>query len=341
MRELTLNVIYTPGTVGHLSLLIWSMLDHSNCRFRLVANGCSPDEMALLRRLCEQSPRLAFLALPTRSMMPHGQALNHLQADTEGDRFAFLDSDICAVGPLPARILELSPGHKVCCCYPATVSRYPKRSERPTQSNLEEETCTYLAVYDNDAVRKLRQSTGIGFGKYEWPEIPRQQQERLIRMGLKRPHYKTAQLLSFLILQPDERPVVLRSQALMHIGGFSGWMSRDRHGPGSRLAAAVGRLAGPRLKELIDRLLRWNAKELRRRRRQDVSHYFGRFFEALFAGESLPEPPKTGDATIDHQVQVATQVITTVFEKHGSHHVTTYSRAHHGRVGPGLPQTGA
>ena len=47
-----------------LSLLIWSMLEHSNCHFRLVGNGCSPEEMALLRRLSEQSPRLAFLALP-------------------------------------------------------------------------------------------------------------------------------------------------------------------------------------------------------------------------------------------------------------------------------------
>ena len=333
-RELTLNVIYTRGTVRSLSLFIWSMLDHADCRFRLVANGCTSEEMAFLRRLAAHSPRLSFLALPTKLVMLHGQALNYLQARTDGDRFGFLDSDIIAAERLPATLLAPLAECTMRCCFPASVIIGPDLD--PMTALVEPLCCTYLAVYDNHALTAFIRSTGIGFDKYLWSEIPGQYQQQLTGLGLERARYDTAQLLTLLLANPDQRPWIVPADGLVHIGGFSQITGKTDPSRMTAIKRAVHRLPGARLQDAMMSVIEmfrprrqhggtepeWEARRRYHGQKKVVSRYFGALFDALIAGDRLPDPPRTTDSRLDGRVRRATCAIVASFEKHGVRHTT-------------------
>ena len=44
-HELVFNIVFTPATFRWLHLFTLSLIEHSRVRFRLIANGCSPDEV--------------------------------------------------------------------------------------------------------------------------------------------------------------------------------------------------------------------------------------------------------------------------------------------------------
>ena len=298
----TLNVIYTRGTVRCLSLLVWSLLEHSDYRFRLVANGCLPDEASVLQRLAEQSPRCSFLPLPTKTIMPHGQALNYLQAATTGNVFGFLDSDIFAVDRLPA-MLDLAAGRKACFCYPATIGRH---HDDVVPKALAQLSCTYFALYDAQLVAQLMDTTGVGFDKYLWSEIPREHRQHLTRLSAERPKYDTGQLLSLLLLDAGETPLVVEAPQLIHIGGFSRVAADSR----PRRASLLGRLR----RSISHR----TAKEVRHRTKHDVGRYFSDVLEALVAGQVVPQPTDTGDDAINQKVRSAIDILTRVVQTRGA-----------------------
>ncbi len=96
--KLTVNIVYTPGTVSMLSFMVHSLLYWSDCSFRLVSNACLPPERRYLQSLCKVNPRLEFWTLPAKKVWPHSQALIYLHALTSGSMFGFMDSDIFATG---------------------------------------------------------------------------------------------------------------------------------------------------------------------------------------------------------------------------------------------------
>ncbi|RSM53954.1 hypothetical protein DMB66_37900 [Actinoplanes sp. ATCC 53533] len=106
----TVNVIYTRGTVAALARFAPLFTDHTGWRYRLVANGCTPDEVALLHRIAAVSDRLSVHNLESDEVVPHGETLCRL-ADTFTDEpyFAFMDSDIVVTAdftPLVVSLLE-------------------------------------------------------------------------------------------------------------------------------------------------------------------------------------------------------------------------------------------
>ena len=76
--------------------------------FRLVSNSCLPPERRFLEQLSRQDIRLSFWAIPAKTRLPHGHALNYVQAMTRGDYFCFMDSDIFATGCFFGRIHPVS-----------------------------------------------------------------------------------------------------------------------------------------------------------------------------------------------------------------------------------------
>ena len=333
---LTLNVIYTRGTITRLSFLVWSLLEHSEYCFRLVANGCTFAEMAALQRLAARSPRLSFVALPAKGIMPHGQALNYLQAGTRDERFGFIDSDIFTVDPLPTR--QMLTDAKACMCSPSTLFR---SSEDSMPANLGAAPCTYLAVYDNAALTKVIRSAGIGFDKYHWPEIAPEHQQHLIRLGVGRTAFDTAQLVTLLLLEPGETPHSLRTSQLIHIGGFSRSTTRREHfGPLGALRRVRHRVNGERVKELAARIYSsllglepgarttavWVRRATKDVRKRVVTGYVADLIDALLAGAPPPWRPGTGDAYVDGKLEEATRVITALFEKYGADHLAVEHR---------------
>lgn len=240
MRELSrfrFNVLYTPGTVSLLQLFVFSWLRWLHCSFRLVANGCSADEVHILQTLCHRHPRLEFLAIPTRQMMPHDQALSYLHTLEDAEFFCFMDSDILATGDF---VSELTPclssyagvfsGSPVFCQEDERIlpMDFPKMLGRFNRTNRG--VClgsTYLALYDNRVLTRVMTSTGVSFERYLWADVPAQYQHWLAEKGLRKESYDTGKLLNLLLLAQKGHLIFQDSPHLLHISGITKQMLRE------------------------------------------------------------------------------------------------------------------
>ncbi len=228
---LCFHIIYIPGTVKPLQLLLHSLLKWSDCTFRLVANGCSADEVCALQRLCANNPRLSFMALPTSQLLIHGDALNYLQAQCQDAYFCFMDSDIYAVAPFMPDFLPLLTQYSG--IFSGMPLRYPQSglavpagqtfwagpyTHAPTGICL---GSTFFAIYNNQVITEIRRTTGIGFTKYCWEAIPPAYQVRIKALGLCHEIYDTGKVLNLILYLHN---YALRQQpcpALCHIEAVS------------------------------------------------------------------------------------------------------------------------
>ena len=331
--DMVFNIIYTPGTAGYLSFFVWSLLKWTPVSFRLISNGCLPQEQRFLAKLCRQDPRLDYWAIPTKTSLPHGQALNYLQAMSHRDDFCFMDSDIFAIGNFCAEIEpHLSGQAGVFGGMPVWV----KAQEEILPAGFHQLTgmfnrtaeglplgSTFFAVYNNRVLTEIMQATGIGFEEYRWADIPAQAQAQLRRLGLAIDSYDTGKLLNLLLLANDFSLTNLDLSSLCHIGGTSLHVlstatfksARSRIGDklmGWGFAAAV--MYWRRMWAVSSYKERYaNAPQAefnlnvqqRLDRRNPVRQYFLRLLNALFQGaDPLPELV-TGDAETDEKARLA------------------------------------
>jgi hypothetical protein len=101
----TINVIYVRGAVTTLARFAPLLTQHTPWSYRLVANGCTDDEVALLRRIAANGGRLSVHDLQTPQVLPHGKVLR-LLADTftDDEFFAVMDSDIAVTADITATL---------------------------------------------------------------------------------------------------------------------------------------------------------------------------------------------------------------------------------------------
>ena len=77
---MTFQVLFVPGAVRDLRVFLPSLAAWSRgCRFRLISNGCTPEEDRLLQQAARLSPCFEFFRLPGRRAWEHGDALSFLQ----------------------------------------------------------------------------------------------------------------------------------------------------------------------------------------------------------------------------------------------------------------------
>jgi hypothetical protein len=102
------NVVVTPETWPVLRYFVASQIAHSGARFRLVANGCSADEVTLLRTFADVFPgRVVEVFEACERMQAHGVALERVLVERDDDGFfAMSDPDILAGGPFVADFAE-------------------------------------------------------------------------------------------------------------------------------------------------------------------------------------------------------------------------------------------
>jgi hypothetical protein len=319
-KRLTFNIVCTPGSAQYAAFFVLSLCKWSTCSFRLVANGCAPDEMRVLESACNRDAALEFLALPTKSTVPHGQALSFLQMQERSDVFCFVDSDILATSDfLSGLIPYLGPYAGVFSAspvwltdeetiLPAAFQRMAGRYSR-TDGNV----ClgsSYFAIYDNRVLTRTIQSTGIGFNRYEWADIPNEYQSQLAQMGLRKAGYDTGKLLNLLLLNQGERLLFQESPALQHIGGIS-TVAAEYSSPVFQVRMYLSRL--PVLRRLPmprpgSRDIRVSTAELLarrkvRERKVKTCRYVGELLRALFQERALPMKPNLGDPQIDERLE--------------------------------------
>jgi len=312
---LTFNVIYLPETVRYLSLFVFSLLEWSGCRFRLVANGCSDEERELLRRLCEQDDRLEFLALPMTEVVPHYRALEFLRDRERSDHFCFMDADIMAVGEFEHEILSrlercagVFSGLPIWCTEAETL--LPPRARRVVgrYHRTDQGLClgtTYVAAYDNRKLGDLMSASGIGLRDYPWETIPEEHRRRLVEMGMRRDKFDTAKVANLLLQARGERLEFVDCDGLLHIGGYDARTLAER---------GEGLLRARSLRHLVRRVRGLSAP--RNRKRVHTCRHFVRVLEAVFRGETVPEPPSLGDSRIERRVRDFTDGIVALHERH-------------------------
>lgn len=342
--KLQVNIIYTPGTVKHLSFFVWSLLKWSDCSFRLVANGCQPVERRYLQALCAQDERLEFWAMPTKSSLPHGQVLNYLQAMNSSAHFCFMDSDIFATGDFLTEIIPqlvahagLFSGMPIWVKKEEEVLPHDFRHMVGTFNRTDKEVClgsTYVALYDNHMLTEIMQSTGIGFEEYRWHEIPKDVQDKLINLGLEKDSYDTGKVLNLLLLSQGSKLLNLELPNLCHIGGTSFQVHYDTQ-PLSFKRRILNQLMHTKLGYLLKMLQKrrtianyqkryqdapeaefhLNTKQ-RSQQRNPVRQYLLLLINALFQSTPIPPLPTMGDKEVDARLSTAKEQLLLLFEEY-------------------------
>lgn len=291
---LTLNVIYTPDTVLPLSRFALTLLRWSDCLVQLVANGCTAAEQAHLQALAQGNPRLAFLSLSAAEPLAHGQALNRLHDLCDEPAFAFVDSDIFAVGPFMPDGLAAP---LTCFLPPAVFWTQTEEMRRRQQQRM---GCTYFALYNNQVLRELRRRWGIGFDKVRWEGLSQTQQAPLQALDYVQPRYDTGKLLNALLAAAGGRVAFANPANLRHLGGSS----RVRL---TRKLTWRGRI--------MELLTAWRTAPHRREIRQakqQTGAYFAGLLDALAQGHPLPDLPP-GDAYVRNKIAGMTAEIVQLY----------------------------
>jgi hypothetical protein len=314
------NIIYTPGTVKHLSFFVWSLLKWTPASFRLV------------------------WAIPTKAGLPHGQALNYVHALTRSDHFCFMDSDIFATGDFIAEIMPYLSDHAGIF---GGMPIWVKAAEEVFPAGFRSMTgmfnrtadglplgSTFFAIYNNHLLTETMQSTGIGFDEYRWTEVPSQVQGQLHALDLAIDTYDTGKLMNLLLLSNNGKLINLDLPSLCHIGGTSFQVFYD-HNPRSIKRKIVEMLPGGWLQGTVARWresrsvagyrtryacapeaeFQLNAAQ-RMSRRNPVRQYFLRLLNALFQGAPPAPPLVTGDDETDAKALKARDHLLALFEEH-------------------------
>jgi hypothetical protein len=331
--ELLFNIIYTPGTVRCLSPFIQSLLDWSDCSYRLIANGCTDDEIALLGAICELDRRLELLVMPEKRMIPHGDMLEYMQEITDSDYYCFMDSDILATGPFMDDFRnDLNSSEVFSSGLPLwgtekdfTIPAYFDHMHglHAFSSNGMTIACDYFVIYDNKAFAETLAATGMGMKVIGWDNIPAEHQKALQGLDQKFGDYDTGKVFTLLMAARGARVKFRKSNALKHIGGFAsvgehtGRMlySRGRMDDFAySLPRAIGR-AAIRLNDIWNALKygpKYNTRRenislaSRNRRRITTARYFYLLLTGLLDDQPVPEVPVLGDAGAERRVREVT-----------------------------------
>jgi len=336
---LTFHIIYMPGIVRYMTLFLFSLLKWSDCSFRLVSNGCSPDELRHLRKLSDSDSRLELVVLPDNRLTRHGRALSYLWSLERSDYFCFMDSDIFASGEfLHELVPELShhagvfSGSPVWCSDEEQIlaERFQRMAGRYNRSDTG--VClgsTYVAMYDNRVLTSLIQSTGIDFRRYRWDGIPEEYQDQIADLGLKKKRYDTSKVLSLLLLAQGRGIIFKEVSSLHHIGGIDTGIAREGDLFEVRADSAQKRLHSlwSRMRRRAEQLQQFHRPSPARterkvlRAKSEKKHvtcrYFRQLLDALCEGRPSPSLPVLGDAGIEKRIQFVTESIVKLHEEFG------------------------
>lgn len=336
---LTFHIIYTSGSVHGLLPLVNTLLRHSNCHYRLVANGCSPDELAYMERYAEQSIRLSVTRLPAKQQMNHGVALNQLLTQASDRYFCFMDSDILAAGDFMAELQPLlSDAAGVFSAWPLMVRNQEKvlQAHHKYIGGHHQTTPTgvclggsYFAMYNRAALTAAMKYAPAGFGASYRRQLPQATRALLKRVGQERLFYDTGRLLNLILIDQGYTLHTLETDRLCHIGSYSMLTSNARQPPPASPFSVrtstrrVAKYLVRTVKEVINgqTYRRWVNRQLfdapqkqqKRQLRREVALYFSALLQALAEGATLPDRVVLNDPEFDPRIERATELLLTAW----------------------------
>ena len=334
--RLQFNIIYTPETVRYLTPFVTTLLQWSDCRYRLIANGCHPHEVELLQSIADLDERLELLVMPGIRMIPHGDMLNYLQEREQSAYFCFMDSDVVATGPF----LEEFRGHiEASDCFSSCLPLWHNDEDIVIPDWLKHMhgihayttdgrtiACDYFVVYDNAKLTRAMQDSGVSMAVVGWQDLPDAAKTTLNQMGQQKKDYDTGKVLTLLMADNGDTVTYRDSDTLKHIGGFTEVGARKgallySRGTVDRLANRVPGLVGNSLIRAADG---WYARRggdpskslperrllaSRIRRRTATARYFYLLLVGLMDDKPVPEVPRLGDPAAEERIGVVSREI--------------------------------
>ena len=104
------NIVVTGHTFWHLRFFVCSLVHNSDAQFRLVANYCEPEALALMETYAAAHPDqvVEVMDVSPAEMLAHGVAMDRVRGSRDdGELFCFVDPDIKATGSFLRPFLEL------------------------------------------------------------------------------------------------------------------------------------------------------------------------------------------------------------------------------------------
>lgn len=295
-RDLTFHIVLVPGAFTVQGCYILGMLRRLPCSFRLVSNGCSPDENRRIKQFCQTGKRLDLVVLPHDAMVDHGTALNTLQQMETSDYFCFMDADILASQNFLKELLPLMSGHAAVfsgrplwqtqpeTVLPAAQKRIMGRYLRTHSGVLL--GGSYFAVYRNNLLKSIVREYGICFHRLNWQDLPPRVSLLMVKMGLPAAYYDTGKILNILLREQGFDLAYHEPEGLLHIGGLS-----------CNVAVASKTSPAPHHPPQATRL-KWQ-----------LSSHFLKWHRALVSGSPLPPTPSIEEPEIMEKIERAKEQI--------------------------------
>lgn len=308
------NIVWTGDVFDHLQVFTASVLAHSGARFRFVANGCPPAQIAAMERFAELHPGRVVEVLDVSSprMVNHGTALDAVFARRDdGELFSFIDPDILAVQPFLPLFASALDHHDAVTSGKEVWSDTHVRPEGHTGVNGEYFYdrdgfvfgCPHLAVYRRSALDDTIGRWGVGFGSGGDHNISEAARRRLDEFGRGYWIYDTGKIVNILLQADGHTLTHVENPDLVHVGGVSHFlappMTPDGHAPvWGENQPDWGEWDG-----MADRFA--------------VARFTADVIRAAFAGRPGPQLPASVDAGIRARLEDLRVVVEKVATEHG------------------------
>ncbi len=262
------NVIFVRHSVAELLPFFRSLLEHTDSRYRLVANGCTAPERAMLIAAAASAPsRVDYHEGSSDDVLLHGDMLEHLLALESNEYFVFVDSDVLAIGPASFDGLLPDETEGARC---SALPLWHRTSERVAPSGFRilggrfvevEDSdvvvgCSYAAGYRTDRLRAIMTGRKIRLAKTRAEQLPGDVRDELARRNLDFDVYDTLKVANILLHGAGWPVSMVELENIVHVGALSA-----PHDPGGRSLRHGAKMllgnAGPWL-----RIFQWRSQGL-------------------------------------------------------------------------------
>lgn len=304
------NVVLTRTTFTYLRYFVASQLAHTEARYRLVANGCPPDQIELMEQFREAHDEqvVEVLDVSPTLMVSHGVALDRVRASRhDGEYFCLIDPDIKANARFVPEFTALLADHAVVT---SGTEVWSDDNVVPDWQVAVPGECFFdrdgfvfgsphLAIYERAALDGTVGRWNVGLGS-TGPDLAGPARARMAEVGRRYFAYDTAKIVNVLLQADGHRLVHRDLRQLVHIGGLAHYLS-----PGGYRENAAG-----------EREPKWAVHE-HMAARHEVTRYTARALRALADGDPPPPVPDGLDGSMRSRLELVRREVTDMVERYG------------------------
>ena len=299
------NVVWTGSVFPYLRYFVASQIAQSDAKFRFVANGCPPDQVALMERFAERHPRVVDVLDVSTEMVAHGVALDRVRARRDdGELFCLIDPDIKANAPFVPEFAQLladgaaivtsgtevwSDDNMIPVGHPGVAGEFFYDQQGFVFGS------PHLAIYERAALDETAERWGVGLGS-AGPELAEATSRRLEEMGHCYMVYDTAKIVNALLQADGHRLAHRDLPQLVHIGGLSHYLAP----PDGYITLDDG--------EVAPDFARWGLND-----RYHVTKFTALTLHQLADGRPVPAIPRGVDPVMARKLEIVQHELADLF----------------------------